>query len=292
MATSKEPVPGWIDNFYGPIAVIYGAALGVLRVVPLNRQAISNIVPVDGCANLVLACAWRTAMEATQRKQQVISAPVTIYNYVPSSENIIYYSDFTGAVEEKRDVFPMAQAIWYPFLHTTRMPWLFKLVTIFYHLLPGYLVDLLLRLRGQKPRLIPIYKKIHKSLDVLQKFMIESWSFETPNTDRLWQSMSAADQQLFDFDMKSLDWQGYFDRALFGMRTYLGKEDPSEESIRLGLQKANRYVDNYIFQFADISYLVSQLFSTFSFLIMHRLLLFGLFCLGIAILRWLLCLFL
>ncbi|XP_030562484.1 fatty acyl-CoA reductase wat-like [Drosophila novamexicana] len=268
VATSKEPVPGWIDNFYGPIAVIYGAALGVLRVVPLNRQAISNIVPVDGCANLVLACAWRTAMEATQRKQQVIPAPVTIYNYVPSSENIIYYSDFTGAVEEKRDVFPMAQAIWYPFLHTTRMPWLFKLATIFYHLLPGYLVDLLLRLRGQKPRLIPIYKKIHKSLDVLQKFMIESWSFETPNTDRLWQSMSAADQQLFDFDMKSLDWQGYFDRALFGMRTYLGKEDPSEESIRLGLQKANR------------------------FLIMHRLLLFGLFCLGIAILRWLLCLFL
>ncbi|XP_064536697.1 fatty acyl-CoA reductase wat-like [Drosophila montana] len=244
VATNKEPISGWVDNIYGPIAILHGALYGVLRVAPVNLKAKSNIVPVDGCANLVLSCAWRTAVEPVQRKEQ------SIYNYAPSDEN-------------SRHDYPIAQAKWYPFLHSTNIPWLFKLATIFYHLLPAYMVDLYLRLRGQKPRMVAIYQKIHRNMDVIQHFMINNWSFETLSTDRLWESMSAVDQQLFEFDMKSLNWNSYFQRALLGMRTYLCKEDPTKESIELGRKKMKR------------------------FLILHRFLQFSLSCVGIGIVRWL-----
>ncbi|EDW60377.1 fatty acyl-CoA reductase wat [Drosophila virilis] len=268
VATNKEPISGWIDNIYGPIAILYGVSYGILRVAPLNLNAESNIVPVDGCANLVLSCAWRTAMEAAQRKEQVIGSPPVIYNYAPCGENVINNREFIGAVKRKRHVFPMTKVIWYPFLHATTKPWLFKLATIFYHLLPAYMVDIYLRLRGQKPRMVGIYEKIHRNIDAVQHFMINNWSFGSPNTDRLWECMSAVDQQLFEFDMKSLDWNSYFDRALFGMRTYLCKEDPTEESIQIARKKMNR------------------------FLILHRLLQFSILCIAIAIVGWLLRLFL
>ncbi|XP_064536696.1 fatty acyl-CoA reductase wat-like [Drosophila montana] len=231
-ATNKEPISGWMDNMYGPLAVIRGMVYGVLRVVPVNVNAESNIVPVDGCANLVLSCAWRTAMEAAQRKEQITGNPPVIYNFAPSGENVVNNAYIIGAVKRKRHIFPVTLAKLYPFMHATTKPRLFKLAAIFYHLLPAYIIDLYLRLRGQKPRMVAIYQKIHRNMDVIQHFMINNWSFETFNTDRLWESMSAADQQLFDFDMQSLDWDSYFDRLFFGLRTYLCRKDSSEESIK------------------------------------------------------------
>ncbi|EDW60376.2 fatty acyl-CoA reductase wat [Drosophila virilis] len=233
-ATNKEPISDWIDNIYGPIAIIHGLLYGVLRVLPLNLNAESNIVPVDNCANLVLSCAWRTAMEAAQRKEQVIGSPPLIYNFAPSGENVIINVFIDDAVKRKRHFYPVTLAKWYPFLHATTKPRLFKLAAIFYHLLPAYMVDLYLRLRGQKPRMVAMYQKIHRYIDVMQHFMINNWSFETFNTDRLWEYMSEADRQLFEFDMQSLDWDSYLDRLFLGMRTYLCK---SEESLRRGRPK-------------------------------------------------------
>ncbi|EDW00578.1 fatty acyl-CoA reductase wat [Drosophila grimshawi] len=266
VATNKEPVSGWIDNIYGPIVIVYGIFLGILRIVRVNLKANCYIVPVDGCANLILASAWRTATERRQ-KFRVKSAPI-IYNYVPSNENMMFNGDLKRFTEEKYDVYPSTKAIWHPIAHTTQIWWVYKLATIFYHLLPGYAIDLVLRMQGQKPKMIRIYDKIHKNMDMFKNFMIKSWSFETLNTDRLWASMSAADQQLFEFDVKSLDWSSYFDRLLYGIRIYLSKEEPTEESFERGRRKARR------------------------FLVLHRLLQFLLCCLAFFLVRWILNLFL
>ncbi|ALC41205.1 CG17562 [Drosophila busckii] len=261
IATSKQPVSGWIDNIYGPIALIYGVAFGVLRVATAIDNGNFIVVPVDSCANMVLCSAWRTAAEFKERQQR--RSPPTIYNYVPHESNMIQQRDFKRMVEDKRFVYPVTQAIWYPFLHTTSKLWLFRLASIFYHLIPGFLVDVGLRLRGQKPRLLRTYKKIHSNIESIYSFTVNSWSFETHNTDALWKSLSERDRQLFEFDMKSLDWNSYFNRALCGMRTYLAKDDPSEES----LQRARK--------------------RTMRFYILHRLLQFVLLCSAFAIVRWL-----
>ncbi|TDG39987.1 hypothetical protein AWZ03_013592 [Drosophila navojoa] len=241
VASHKEPVTGWIDNLYGPIALLYGVAIGVLRVAPVNKQAPSNFVPVDGCSNLALAAAWKTAEDAEQRrKNSAVPATPTIYNYVPTGENSIRHEYFMRAAENERTDCLLPQCIWYPFLHTTKIVWLYKLATIFYHLIPGYLIDLALRVRGQKPRMIRIYDKIHKNIDVLQSFLLESWTFETPNVDRLWQCMSPVDQQLFDFNLNSLNWEKYLQQAFFGMCIYLSAVPITEKTLKRSLQKMKR----------------------------------------------------
>jgi len=159
-------MPGWIDNIYGPIAMIYGAAMGVLRVAPFRGEAPSIIVPVDFCANLVIACAWQTA----KLNPQTTKSDPIIYNFVPHVTNQLKNSEFSDAVEKHRMIFPLEQAIWYPFSNYTSNLRLFNLLAIFYHLIPGYIIDIVLRLRGQKPRMIKLYNKIHKTMNALVAF--------------------------------------------------------------------------------------------------------------------------
>lgn len=59
IASYQEPTPGWIDNIYGPTAVIVGSYLGAIRVIPCNRKSRANLVPVDLAVNGIIAAAWK-----------------------------------------------------------------------------------------------------------------------------------------------------------------------------------------------------------------------------------------
>lgn len=75
-------MPGWIDNLYGPIAVLYGAAFGILHITLLNLKAQAGIVPVDYCVNMVLTCAWNTApliqVGATQQIEVAVGSTANL----------------------------------------------------------------------------------------------------------------------------------------------------------------------------------------------------------------------
>lgn len=66
LPTCEEPIAGWIDNLYGPMSVLYGSAYGVLRVMYGNPNYQAGLVPVDFCANMMLALAWYTATAVKQ----------------------------------------------------------------------------------------------------------------------------------------------------------------------------------------------------------------------------------
>lgn len=58
VATSKEPVPGWIDNLYGPNGVVLGIGAGLLRIMQTDASVNANLVPVDLSVNALIASAW------------------------------------------------------------------------------------------------------------------------------------------------------------------------------------------------------------------------------------------
>lgn len=235
--TAKEPVVGWIDNLYGPTAIVHGVAYGILRVLPFDTNRKMFVVPVDNCANVVLSSCWKTAQLAAQRKSQF---PPIIYNYVPHQNNGVVLDAFMTVVEKQRDICPLENALWYPFVRVVTNPWLYKLAIFFYHLLPGYILDIILRLKGKKPRLTKLYKKIHMNMDVLSYFMENSFSFNITNSNGLWKSMTKADQKLFPFDMEFFDWEKFFNEGFLGARKYLGKQDPTPESIARGRKSMKR----------------------------------------------------
>lgn len=48
------------------MSVLYGSAYGVLRVMYGNPNYQAGLVPVDFCANMMLALAWYTATAVKQ----------------------------------------------------------------------------------------------------------------------------------------------------------------------------------------------------------------------------------
>ncbi|XP_020817299.1 fatty acyl-CoA reductase wat-like isoform X2 [Drosophila serrata] len=235
IAAHKEPQIGWIDNLYGPMAILFGVAKGVLRIATIDVKTDVSLVPVDYCANLALACAWQTTKDERKEKE----AP-TIYQLAPSEGNKITNGEFINHALDGRMRFPLTKMIWYPFLHCITTMWLYPLAAFFYHTLPAYFFDLALWLQGRKPRLVKIYQKVHRTLMILGPFSCRSWEFETNNTDRLRNQLSAEDRKLYYFDMASLDWTEYFQSALGGMRVFLGKEPLTPESVAKGLKLIKR----------------------------------------------------
>lgn len=237
LSTAKEPVVGWIDNLYGPVAIVLGIAYGILRIMPFDTRSKMFVVPVDYCANVVLSSCWKTAQLAAQGKSQ---SPPIIYNYVPHENNGVVLEAFKQVVERQRDICPLENGLWYPYVRVVTNPWLYKLAIFFYHLLPGYILDILLRLKGKKPRLIKLYNKIHMNMDVLYYFLEARFSFNITNSNGLWKSMTKADQKLFPFDLEFFDWNQFLNEGFLGWRKYLGKEDPTPESIARGLKTIKR----------------------------------------------------
>ncbi|XP_052858484.1 fatty acyl-CoA reductase wat [Drosophila gunungcola] len=233
IASHREPVAGWIDNLYGPIALIYGVSHGVLRVISIKKNGFSNLVPVDYCANVALASIWQTSKDKARRHPTKQKQPA-IYTLAPNERNPLSNTEFVKFSFSCREAFPLVKMIWYPFLHCISTPYLYPLAAFFYHTLPGIFYDLALRVSGRKPRLVKLYRSIHINISLLTYFLHNSFYFETKSTDRLRALMSPEDQRIYNFDMEALVWKEYFQKALFGMRLYLGKEPPTQESVDQG----------------------------------------------------------
>ncbi|KAH8247092.1 hypothetical protein KR032_009192, partial [Drosophila birchii] len=235
MSTYKEPIGGWSDNLYGPMALAYGGARGVVRVVMSDPNVRLSVVPAEYCSNLALTCAWKTGVNPG-RGCKPESPP--IYQFAPSENNEITQKSFIDLLVMNRDFTPLNQMIWYPYVLMIP-PFLFPLAAFFYHIIPGYFLDTLLRLSGRKPILVKTYRKIHKNIKVLRLFSNTTFNFGMENTEKLLAALSKKDRSMFNFDMVPLDWTDYLRCCIGGMRLYIAKEPATQESVSKALRLKN-----------------------------------------------------
>lgn len=87
-------------------------------------------------------------------------------------------------------------------------------------------------------RILQVYKKIHKFCTILAYFTTNKWEFSNKNVQRLWAKLDAEDRKLFFFDISDMNWSEAINLSIFGIRTYLMKEDPS--TIPAALKRAQR----------------------------------------------------
>lgn len=237
----REPVVGWIDNLYGPTGVVAGAGTGVLRTMHCDRDINANIVPVDMCVNALITSAWdiaRRHKELTDAAVPHTSDNMPIYNYVSSVENPLTWGDFNEFNIKYGFTHPFSSAIWYICFHMHKTATMNKIYMFFLHFLPAMLIDALAMCVGHKPRLLKIYKKIHKFSNVISFFCTNEWIFTNDNVQKMWLHMGKEDRKTFDFNMKNLDWFEYLRNYIRGMRIFLFKED--ESNLEAARQKWNR----------------------------------------------------
>ena len=63
ISSMKEPFPGWIDNFNGPVGLLVGSGLGIMRSMYCNPENIADFTPVDICIKAMIIAAWKRAHE-------------------------------------------------------------------------------------------------------------------------------------------------------------------------------------------------------------------------------------
>ncbi|XP_076178777.1 fatty acyl-CoA reductase wat [Ptiloglossa arizonensis] len=227
ISTYREPLLGWIDNLYGPTGVAAGAGTGILRSIHCNGSIQANVVPGDLTVNALIACAWDIAnrrRSTTTTEEKKIEVPV--YNYV-SQDNPITYDQLKTKSEKHGLEFPTGKAIWYYSFRNNKH----KLVHLFYvyilHLLPALLIDTVTVCLGKQPRMLKIYRKIHKFMDVLNYFTMKEWTFQNDTYKRMLHSMTPEDYENFSCDITRVNWDNYFRMYVRGIRIYLIK-DPIE----------------------------------------------------------------
>lgn len=52
----KDPLPGWVDNLNGPMALYAAGQKGVLRAVPFANAV--DTIPVDSVTQIILLASW------------------------------------------------------------------------------------------------------------------------------------------------------------------------------------------------------------------------------------------
>lgn len=63
ISTMKDPFPGWIDNFNGPVGLLVGCGMGITRTMYCNPDNIADFTPVDVSIKAMIVAAWKRALD-------------------------------------------------------------------------------------------------------------------------------------------------------------------------------------------------------------------------------------
>lgn len=236
ISTYKDPVSGWIDNFYGPTGAIAGAGTGVIRTLRCNPNANANMVPVDLCVNGIITSAWDVANRYNTKI--TLGPEIPVYNFCTSPENQLTWGDFTIKTTKYGLMYPTLKSIWYLCYANNPNQLMHLLSILFLHYLPAIIIDAFALIIGKKPRLLNTYKKIHRFMNVIEYFSMRQWDYQMDNLNGLWNKLSKKDKEIFFFDMSQLDWDLFLQHYFRGIRQYLLK-DPLE-TIPEALVRWNR----------------------------------------------------
>ncbi|XP_063924651.1 fatty acyl-CoA reductase wat-like [Zophobas morio] len=217
ISTIAEPIPGWIDNFYGLVGVSSGAALGVIRSMNANPNYRAPLVPVDYVSNCILAAAWKRGRSDT----------TTIYNYVGHENNQITWGRYMRILEEQGWNVPPEKILWYFSFKLRKNRLWHKFCVFFLHTVTAYMVDFVLLCLGRPTLAVEKYRRLNRTLDLLAYFGTKTWKFDDGNVVELWNDMNDADKRQFCFNMENIDFNSYGRHLVMGARYYLFHETPA-----------------------------------------------------------------
>lgn len=233
-AAWKEPFPGWVDNYNGPTGLIVATSKGILRSMHCKSSSIADLIPVDIVINLVITVAWYTA---SHRPNSIL-----VYNCSSGSINKVTW----GSVERlaiplilrhpSREIFRYPNGSF-----TNSRVWNYLSVMLYHHI-PAYFLDLVSVLTGRKPKLVPLYKKLHRAIQCLEYFTTHEWAFSCNNVLMLQERLPLEDKKEFNFNIETLHWPTYLEDYILGIRQFLLKEEMSSlPSARKNLKRIFLY---------------------------------------------------
>ncbi|XP_072143729.1 putative fatty acyl-CoA reductase CG5065 [Dermacentor andersoni] len=194
--------------------------LGLLPLFIAEKKHLVDLVPVDIVANTLICVAWHTFMTRPTYMK--------VYHCTSGTLQQHTWADVVEAIQRAGSRYPLPDARFFPTMFATNSQLRYNIHLYCLRYLPASAADLALKLMRRKPRFVQLYKNVRKRMDVVQYFTTHGWLFRTNNVVGLARELSPKDKQLFNIDMRSLDWQSYWDHYFLGIRKYLFNAQDSE----------------------------------------------------------------
>ncbi|KAL6264046.1 hypothetical protein P5V15_004127 [Pogonomyrmex californicus] len=159
-STWNEPIMGWTDSVYGPIGLLVGSSLGLLRTIHCHTDKKLDFVPADYVTSCLIAAAWHTNVRNVKKVFKVNVETgivpdverIPVYNYVSSCQKPITWDTFRKHVRAHGSKIPGVRDIRLQCMFWNSRLWMHKILMCLFHLLPAVIVDGTAVLTGRGPR--------------------------------------------------------------------------------------------------------------------------------------------
>ncbi|XP_055597969.1 putative fatty acyl-CoA reductase CG5065 [Uranotaenia lowii] len=249
----KEPLPGWVDNFNGHVGLLLAFTTGILRTVYFDPKGTIDIIPADMCIKTILIAAWLRATNSEHSR--------LIYNGAVERRKTCTYSDSFPMEKLLHRMYPPSQLVWFPNITFAHCIYEYYLYFLLFQILPSMMVDSILRIKNQRPRLMKIQRVIFSLTLSVLPVAFNNWTFRADNFKMLENVIHPTDREQFDLAHIQSGMFEFGKICHLGGRRYLVKESddtvPSARRISQRLERMDRIV-SWIF-YAVFWYLMYRL---------------------------------
>ncbi|XP_046382880.1 putative fatty acyl-CoA reductase CG5065 [Ischnura elegans] len=249
-AAWKEPFPGWVDNVCGITGIMMEIGRGTIRSIICDDRLIVDLIPVDVVVNTLITVAWYTATQRPKNNNVGLegdsstgpinpASTVCVYNCTSSGSGKPIHWDHYGRLTLKHvKNSPTRYVQWYPgfTFRTNRV--VHVICEYLLHLLPAYLVDMVLRVQGAKPIMVKICRRFQMAAKTGEFFSLHEWDFEGKGMQGVHHRLAIEDAKTFPIDISGFDWNEYVRTYVLGIRRFVLKDPP--ETIPKSCKKLNR----------------------------------------------------
>ncbi|KAG5327386.1 FACR1 reductase, partial [Pseudoatta argentina] len=201
--SQDEPIPGWIDNLYGPMGLFVGGGKGIIRVAYLNKTVREDVIPVDIVIKATLVLIWKLGLNTS------IAGSSSFVLNCTNQQCYTYERDIQMLYEiTKKDV-PFERIIWTPYTILTDNFVQFYTLTILLHILPAILIDLVLKFSGHRPMLLQLLRRIYVANCAVGYFSFHNWKYSNVNGLSLLSLIPPENREEFSFEFYILDRKMY-----------------------------------------------------------------------------------
>ncbi|KAI5638123.1 male sterility protein domain-containing protein [Phthorimaea operculella] len=198
------------------IRVIIGVGLGVIHAMLADRDVKIDVIPADLVNNAVIAAGWATANSTAKEPK--------IYTACCGKRNPTTWG-FCGDIHRKESrKLATPKAVWYCYCYEIKNRLLFYLFFWLVHWIPAYMIDGVCFLLGKPRQFVKLYTKAYKLFTLNGYYTTNEWKFSDRNLTILQKNMSEADRQIYNFDVKDIDWTEFMMVWAIGLRKYIVKD--------------------------------------------------------------------
>ncbi|XP_031330714.1 putative fatty acyl-CoA reductase CG5065 [Photinus pyralis] len=216
-----EPESDWSSTLDWTTKLLASLNLGIIHSVHCNSKDVVDVVPVDFVVNCTLAAGWMVGTEYANSDRR---EEVEVFNCVSGHQNPLTWARQEELMRGYDRTMPSIKKVLHRSTFHSTNGTLNSLVDLAF--LPAlYLFNTKLQLVGKSTTSVQLHQAARMFMKTAAFCTGREWKFRDFNTQRLWDRLEEDDRRIFNFDIKSIDWDHFYEKLTYGLRRYTLQDD-------------------------------------------------------------------